>query len=219
MKPAIHPEYLSGQSLVPRYIALGLFLVLLNCKPLPPDPRRFQEEVRDLQSRYEAKNTISDKTILFTGSSSIRLWDDLEKRFSEFDIVNTGFGGSQTSDLLAYSNELILQYKPAKVFIYEGDNDLAEGSKRPEIVIRDIETLTGRIWEQDPNTPVVLISAKPSITRWQLRHKYRKLNRKLLKLCEADPRLEYADIWTPMLNGKELRRDLFDEDGLHMNKK
>ena len=66
----------------------------------------------------------SRETIVFTGSSSIRFWEDLQERFPENQVLNAGFGGSQASDLLYHLNDLVLRYKPKKVFVYEGDNDI-----------------------------------------------------------------------------------------------
>ena len=38
-------------------------------------------------------------------------------------------------------------------------------------------------------------------------------------MSEDNPLLSYADVWSPMLNGRKLKTDLFIEDGLHMNQK
>ncbi len=97
------------------------------------DPLRFKEEIAHLDSmiyEFDQDNGI----ILFTGSSSIRKWDSLSVYFPEHQIINTGFGGSQMSDLLYYVDELILKYAPDKVFIYESDNDIAESKDSKEII-------------------------------------------------------------------------------------
>ena len=71
------------------------------------------------------------------------MWEDLQERFPGQKILNTGFGGSQASDLLYYLEPLVLAYQPKKVFIYEGDNDLAEG-KRVGQVLKVLEQITRR---------------------------------------------------------------------------
>ncbi|WP_373517444.1 GDSL-type esterase/lipase family protein, partial [Pricia sp.] len=68
-------------------------------------------------------------------------------------------------------------------------------------------------------TQVVLIAAKPSIARWKLKGKYKRLNRKMAKLADDNPSVEYADVWNPMLEGGKVKQDIFIEDGLHMNAK
>ena len=182
------------------------------------DPSRFEQDVMDLQKKYDSIGFNGKPTLLFTGSSSIRLWESLEASFPEYQVINTGFGGSQTSDLLSFVDELVLRYEPGQVFIYEGDNDI-EGKKKPRQIIKSTREVIKMIKAPGTVSSIVLISAKPSIARWGLRGKYKRFNRKLKKLCETDPILHFANVWDPMLNGKKLNRDLFIEDGLHMNNK
>jgi lysophospholipase L1-like esterase len=80
--------------------------------------------------------------------------------------------------------------------------------------------LVEMIQEDLPQTKVVLISAKPSVARWQYSKKYNRLNRKLKRLCRKTDNLEFADVWRPMLdeNG-QVFTDVFLDDNLHMNKK
>ena len=118
--------------------------------------------------------------------------------------MNTGFGGSQTIDLLGYSNELILNYKPKKVFIYEGDNDISAKKKSKEIM-NTFKELIEQIKQADSKTKIVIISAKPSIARWNLKGKYKRLNRKLKKICTTDDNLEYANVWDVMLDKRKLK--------------
>jgi len=84
------------------------------------DPTRFENEIQQLLITIQYDSTKSN-TVVFTGSSSIKSWKNINEYFPEHNIINTGFGGSQMSDLLYYSNQLILNFNPSQVFIYEGD--------------------------------------------------------------------------------------------------
>ncbi|WP_422860466.1 GDSL-type esterase/lipase family protein [Flagellimonas sp. S174] len=178
----------------------------------------FYGEVKEIQERMDTIWDRSKPSILFTGSSSVRLWKDLQERFPENQVLNTGFGGSQTSDLANFLNELILDYNPSKVFIYEGDNDIF-AKKRPKKIIGTFIVVLDTLQQQKPNLEIVLISAKPSISRWKFRSRYRRLNRKLKALASERSRISYADVWSVMLDRRKLKKDLFIEDGLHMNSK
>lgn len=182
------------------------------------DPVRFKEQVEEIHEKYNTLLDPSKETIVFTGSSSIRIWHDLQNRFPEHQIVNSGFGGSHASDLLFYLDDLILRYKPKKVFIYEGDNDI-KAKKKPNGIIETTQQIIDGIRKNDPSTEIVLIAAKPSIARWKLKRKYKRLNRKFKKLAQEDGLLEYADVWKPMLDSRKVKQDIFIEDGLHMNAK
>lgn len=182
------------------------------------DSLRFQDEVGAIGKKYDSLWDPSERTIVFTGSSSIRIWKDLEQLFPRHQIVNSGFGGSQASDLLTHMDELILRYNPSKVFIYEGDNDIS-AHKKPNNIIDTSKEIIDKIKRKDSTTQIVIISAKPSIARWNLKRRYKRLNRKFKRLSKKDNLLEFADVWTPMLNGRKVKTDIFIEDGLHMNAK
>ena len=193
-------------------------VVLISTFAFSQDPTRFADEVEAIQKKYDTLWDASKETIVFTGSSSVRIWKDLQERFPEHQIVNSGFGGSQASDLLYYSEEFILRFRPKKVFIYEGDNDVSEGKKSKEIM-SDISEIISKIRAQDATTEIVLIAAKPSIARWSLKKDFKRLNRKFRKLSRRDVQMNYADVWKPMLSRRKVKEDIFIEDGLHRNAK
>ena len=193
-------------------------VVFLSTFAFSQDPMRFSSEVYDIQKKYDTLWDSSKETIVFTGSSSIRIWNDLQELFPDHQIVNSGFGGSQASDLVHYAEDLILRFRPKKVFIYEGDNDVSEGKNSKEIM-SDISKIISMIRAQDATTEIVLIAAKPSIARWSLKKDYKRLNRKFRKLSRRDVQMNYADVWKPMLSRRKVKEDIFIEDGLHMNAK
>lgn len=178
----------------------------------------FADEVMAIQKKYDTLWNDSHETIVFTGSSSIRLWHNLEKQFPQHQIVNSGFGGSKASDLLIHSEELILRFNPEKVFIYEGDNDISDKIKS-KVILENMMKIILSIKEKNPSTQIILIAAKPSISRWNLRGRYKRLNRKFKKLADKDNLIDFANVWHPMLEGKKVKQDIFIEDGLHMNSK
>lgn len=177
----------------------------------------FLSEVTELKNTYAQQRESNQQHIVFTGSSSIRIWKDLRQIFNNPYIVNTGFGGSQASDLLFFHQALILDYHPKKVFIYEGDNDLADG-KSPSRILRTIKKIIKKIKGANSESTIVLIAAKPSIARWDLKEQYIKLNKKYSNLSKRKSYVHFADVWTIMLENNVLKKGLFLKDGLHMNK-
>ena len=108
--------------------------------------------------------------------------------------------------------------KETIVFIYEGDNDIASKKKTKDIIDTTREIIQ-KIRERNNTTQVVIIAAKPSIARWNLKRKYIRLNRAFEKLCEEDSALKFANVWDVMMDGKQVKQDIFIGDGLHMNNK
>ena len=193
---------------------LSLFFLVLAVATF--GQKRFTQEVNSIVMRNDTLWNTDKETVVFTGSSSIRFWTDVQKRFPKYHILNTGFGGSQTNDLLYHLDKLVLRYKPKQVFIYEGDNDISD-KKKPKEISKTTRKLIAKIQESLPEAKIVLISAKPSISRWKLRRKYKKLNRYLLAIAEELPHVSYANVWDIMLKGRKVRKDIFLSDGLHMN--
>lgn len=194
-------------------------LLLLFVGPLKAqETSRFQTEVDKLiagDSAIDKKNII-----LFTGSSSIRVWTSLKTDFPKHNVLNRGFGGSQMTDMVIHADELILRYQPKQIFIYEGDNDIGTG-KSPYEILKEAEKLLSLIRKKLPRkVEVLFISPKPSLIRWQLKDKYLDYNRKLELWTKQQGNVAFIDVWTPMLNTDgNVLNDLFIEDGLHMNKK
>ncbi len=180
------------------------------------DPNRFKEEIQLLNETYTGN--IQQSTV-FTGSSSVRLWKDLETDCQNLQPINTGFGGSQMADLLYYLDDLVLRFKPETVYIYEGDNDINDG-KSPETVLETAKKVTDKILDFDKSITIYFISAKPSPSRWNYKDAYVKFNALLKTYCESHPNLRFIDVWHPMLNenGRPLP-NIFIEDSLHMNRK
>jgi lysophospholipase L1-like esterase len=195
-----------------------LFIFIATAPLFGQDSIPFGKEVKEIVKRNDSLWDSTKETIVFTGSSSIRFWEDLQERFPKKQVLNAGFGGSQASDLLQHLNDLVLRYRPVKVFIYEGDNDIF-GKKRPKAILGTTEKIITKLQMDRPDREVVLISAKPSLSRWKLRGKYRRLNKKMAKLAAENTKVDFVDVWNPMLNKRKVRDDIFVEDGLHMNEK
>lgn len=194
-----------------------LFFLLISNSISIFGQNRFKTEVNTIQKKYESIWNENKKTIVFTGSSSIRLWKNLDTLFPKKQIINTGFGASLSGDLLHFTQELILNYNPTKVFIYEGDNDIAY-DKKPKEILSNISLIIKEIRVQNAEAYIVLISAKPSLNRWHLKKKYKRFNRRLKRLTKKDTLLHYVNVWKPMLKERKINTALFSEDGLHMNK-
>jgi lysophospholipase L1-like esterase len=205
---------------VTRIIIPIVSLFLLFCAPAvnAQDPERLIKQVEAL-SNAEYNFPENEDIVLFTGSSTIRMWVNVQSYFPDHNVINNGFGGSQMSDLLYFYDDLILKSSPEVIFIYEGDNDIAS-EKNSSQILKTTKELIGKIKTDLPESDVILISPKPSIARWHLSRKYKNLNRKLSKYCDENQNLEFADVWNAMLDDEGMVfQDIFLEDGLHMNEK
>ena len=161
-----------------------------------------------------------DGMLLFIGSSSFRLWKTVKEDFHNDNIVNRAFGGATLDDLIFWQNEVVLKYKPKKIFIYCGENDVASSaSVTPEMVFNRYKTLHTTLRKQFPQTPIVFVSIKPSILRWAMKDSMMTANTLISNYLKSDKNSVFINIWDKMLENGQPMKDIFIEDNLHMNAK
>lgn len=182
------------------------------------DPQRFQKDIEVLTNK-DYNFTTGKELVVFTGSSSMKLWEDAPGAFPRYNVINNGFGGSHFSDLLYYYEDLIVKPQPDILFIYEGDNDIASG-KDPRKVRDEARQLIKKIRSDLPQTRIVLIAVKPSVSRMEFKEQYETLNRYLERIARRSRNVDFADMWDAMTNSNgEVYTDIFVDDNLHLNKK
>lgn len=156
--------------------------------------------------------------VVFVGSSSIRLWSDLEQQFKDpIAVTKRGFGGSRLLDCAEHVQRLVLPYKPRLVVVYAGDNDLAEG-RSPEQVLASFREFVEGVHAALPDTRIAYLSIKPSPLRAALMPKVQRTNALIADYSERQPKLSFVDIYNRMLgpDGRP-RAELFSADALHLN--
>ena len=116
----------------------------------------------------DAKSPPARDSILFVGSSSIRFWKSLEEDMKGLPVINRGFGGSQMNHLIYNVARIITPYEPRIIVVYEGDNDLAEGSgKTPDRVLADYRKLVELVHASKSDVQIYFLAIKPSKLRWE----------------------------------------------------
>jgi lysophospholipase L1-like esterase len=176
----------------------------------------WEPAIRDFEEQDKA-HPPKPGGIVFAGSSSFRFWDSLISDMKPLDVINRGFGGSEFSDLDQYANRIVIAYRPRAVVVYEGDNDLAEGSsKTPEMVAGDFRKFVEIVHAALPDTWIYILAIKPSKLRWNQWPQMKAANKLMQDYAATEERVQYIDIATPTFDANgNLPRDLFKADGLH----
>ena len=157
--------------------------------------------------------------VAFYGSSSIRLWEDMEQALAPHHVINLGFGGSSYRWCDYYFEEVFQYVNPQRIILYAGDNDLGGNTPQHEI-LGFISSLLSKIKNKYGNIPIGIISVKPSPDRLHLKEKIEQLNAQLVSITNALEDGSYINIYREMLNfDGTLRPELFVEDQLHLNPK
>ena len=182
-----------------------------------PDPERFRPAI-DAFLAAEAEAPPPRGAIVAVGSSSMRGWHRrMAQDLAPLQLIPRGFGGSNMADVLHFVDDLVLRHEPRAVLLYEGDNDAALGAS-PERILADFDAVTKAIHQRLPEARVYVLAIKPSLARWQLWDVMQAANAALVERAEADPRIVFIDVATPMLDADgRPQADIFVADGLHMN--
>ena len=176
---------------------------------------RFADEIAAFELR-DREQPPPEGAVLFTGSSSIRRWASLDQDFQSVPVINRGFGGAEFHEVVFYANRIMFPYRPGRIVLYAGDNDLASG-KSPETVFAHYRGLIDLVRSRLPDTRIACISIKLSPARLHLRSAIEETNASIQEYTHTDDRLAYIDVFASMLGpAGSPRHEFYVEDGLHL---
>lgn len=175
----------------------------------------FWNEITDFQKK-DSFSMPPTKGIVFVGSSSLRMWTDLEETFKSYNAINRGFGGSELTSANDYIKELVLVHQPRQVVIYSGENDVASGASADQTYDRFVTFFTN-LRKNLPKANITYISMKLSPSRAQFSEVILAANAKIKDYISGQKNAAYIDITSKMLDSTGgYRRELFQDDMLHM---
>lgn len=155
-------------------------------------------------------------SIVFTGSSTIALWDKkLYSDMSPLPVIRRGISGSGMTDLIYYFERMIKPVQP-KVAVLYCENDIGSGTNHIYELFRYYEYL---YHSEFPNSVLYIVSLKPSVARKHLIPQVKEINSLLKEYAEIRPYTEYINIFDAMVPNGVLDESLFRLDGLHLNDK
>src|SRR5690606_25934897 len=159
------------------------------------------------------------RPVVFTGSSSVRMWTSLAADFPRQPVLNRGCGGSQLRDVAWHAEEVAVRYQPRRIVLYSGHHAIDAG-RTPEQVRDDFRAFVARVRRDLPGVPIAWLAIKPSLARIDQLPAQQRANALVEAAAAGMRNVDFIDVATPMLNANgRPRAELFLEDGLHMNRK
>ena len=181
-----------------------------------PDPKRFAKDIAKFTLDDEA-NPPAKGGIVFTGSSSIRLWADLQRDFPDLPVLNRGFGGSVANDLNVYAQEVALRYEPKVLVLYTGSNDINAKLTVNE-ALADYTKFLELIHNKLPATHVIVNSVKVSSSRIKQVETVKQLNAALETWTKDKPWVTWVEATSHLMDKDgRIRDEIFRADHLHLN--
>ena len=182
-------------------------------------PLRFTPDIETIK-KYELIYAVPANPVVFTGSSSVRRWNALERTFAGYNVLNRGVGGALINDITYHLQDLVFRYNPRQLVIYAGENDLGDKTANADSIFNRTVRLITTVRAKLPTIPVVYISIKPSPVREKVLKTAIQANKLIKNYLQSQTNIRFVDVFTPMLTSDgKLRPELFLPDMLHMNAK
>jgi|GEM_PF-388577 len=182
-----------------------------------------KEQWEDTIKKFEEldkQNVYPADSILFIGSSSIRLWDTLARDMAPFPVIQRGYGGATFQDLAVFAKRLVDPHEFRAVVVFVA-NDIV-GKKDHDLTPEEIAALYGDVVKtvraKDARAPVFLIAITPTESRWRAWPQIEKANAAMAAVCEAGENVHFISTAKEFLNEEgSPKTELFRDDQLHLN--
>ena len=101
-----------------------------------PEEEELNNWKAEIKGLREKSKTIGEQPnlIAFYGSSSIRMWENMESDLEPYKVINLGFGGSSYRWCDHFFDEVFEFVKPKRIVLYGGDNDLGGNTPQNDII-------------------------------------------------------------------------------------
>jgi hypothetical protein len=202
---------------------LILAIILSSCNPASklgkdPEVAKWEGEVNKLEA---LPSSLNDQTILFTGSSSIRLWDSIATDMLPFQAIGRGYGGAKLTDFTYFTHRLVSPHTCGAIVLFIA-NDITGDSKdiAPREVLKLFKTTVAQIRKSHPDTPVFWIEVTPTPSRWTQWPLISQANQLIVDYCAENNKLFFIQTHHRFLLENGLPdKSLFVSDMLHLNRK
>lgn len=205
---------------MPRILVIGLLYAFICFPSIAQSPETdiWGKDIRKFE-HLDSVETYPANSVLFAGSSSIRLWTSLAGDMAPYPVIQRGYGGARLSDFSVFADRIIYPH-PCRGIVLFVANDItgSEADKTPEEVCDLFLNVLNTIREKFPDTPVFWIAITPTALRWKAWPEIEKANILIQKACKRHKNTHFISTKNVFLNSSGLPKDeLFRADRLHLN--
>jgi hypothetical protein len=184
------------------------------------DPLPWEEDIRHFE-HLDSVESYSPESVIFAGSSSIRLWSTLSRDMSPYPVIQRGYGGAKLSDLVIYAERILYPHACRAIVLFVA-NDITgnQEDKEPEEIASLFDTLLYTIRKKFPDQPVFWIGITPTALRWDVWPAIVRVNCLISDRCRNMKNTFFIRTDDAFLNGNgQPIVELFMEDRLHLNER
>jgi hypothetical protein len=201
-----------------------LVLLSLHCthSPLAKYEQSSRVWENDILRFEQLDRTVKDpeNAVLFVGSSSIKLWSNIQEDMTPYSVIQRGFGGSKISDVAWFFKRIVFPHRfKAMLMFVANDITGAPDDKSPEEVAALFQYILDTFRKHFPETPIFFIEITPTISRWTAWPRIAEANQLIRSICERETGTYFINTSDRFigLDGKPIG-GLFVEDKLHLNR-
>ena len=159
-------------------------------------------------------NPLQFGDIVMVGNSITEQGGDWGKRFNNPKVKNRGIAGDVTAGVLNRLAE-IYYYKPKKVFIKIGINDLFHNELTPEYVANNIKLIVDKIHLESPSTKIYVQTILPTANNNPSKERIAATNT-ILKAMPPTNYLQIIDLHSRFADKNDVMIGSYTNDGLHL---
>ena len=179
----------------------------------------WSNEIASLEAKDKTE-THPDDSILFVGSSSIRIWDDIATDMQPYHAIQRGYGGARWTDVAIFAERLITPHKfRAVVFFVANDISGAPNDCTPAEVAGLCNYVLGEVRKHNANAPVFFIAVTPTESRFKVWPTTQAANTAVRALCNHSKNAHFIGTESVFFNANgRPRPELFRDDKLHLTR-
>lgn len=152
--------------------------------------------------------------IVFIGNSITEQGGNWGVRFNNSKVKNRGIAGDVTAGVINRLAE-IYYYKPKKVFLKIGINDLFHNELTPEYIANNIKSIVAKIHLESPETKIYVQTILPTANNNPSKERIAATNA-ILKAITPTKYLQIIDLHSIFADQNDLMIGSYTNDGLHL---
>ncbi|MCU0353488.1 MAG: GDSL-type esterase/lipase family protein [Cytophagales bacterium] len=202
---------------------LAVLLLFTACTPplreYEQAARQWETDIRRFE-HLDSTETDPANAILFTGSSSIRLWETIREDMAPYPVIQRGFGGSKMSDVAVYTKRIVYPHRFRALAIFVANDITGSADDKTPVQVADLFAHIHRtVRKKYPTQPIYFIEITPTNSRWKVWPQISQANQRIKAFCERQRNTYFIDTAAAFIgpDGKP-RADLFISDQLHLNR-
>ena len=202
-------------------LVLGV-LFFWSCSPLRQYPSEsYIWAVPEIEN-FVAQDSSEDypkNSLLFVGSSSIRLWNTLAKDMAPYPVIQRGYGGAHLRDAIFFTDQLLGDHQPAMIIGFIANDIKGDpADETPGKVKRLFKFFVNQVRRKHPDIPFLWVEITPTLSRWEQWEDIQRANEKIKAYCDKTENLYFVETASAFINEKGLpKSELFIADQLHLN--